>query len=174
MTGWESIDAALMALGIRFGAPTAGQTTGGSHVAGSEHYDGRARDYGSADSDPAAIATALLPYATGPDAPIDELIYSPLGIFMDKGQPFTPTDEERQQHYGHAHVGVAPGVDLAAFVTGSPRATLTGFPGSGVLGDVVGGFLEPFRRVAISIVFVGAGVALLVMGGMRLVRRGEP
>jgi hypothetical protein len=170
-TGWASIDAALSALGLSFGAPTPGQTTGGSHVPDSEHYQGRARDYGSAGSDPGAIARALLPYAEGPDAPIDELFYSPLGIFYKNGAAFSPSDSLRQEHYDHVHVGVRPNTDLAADVAGGAGAgaTLASFPGSGVIGDL----LSPLRSVFFTVVFVGGGVTLLVLGAMRFVRKGQ-
>jgi hypothetical protein len=171
MTGWESIDAALSALGLRYGAPTPGQTTTGDHVPNSEHFQGRARDYGTADSDAAAIATALLPYAQGPNAPIDELFFSPLNIFYDKGQPYTPTADERQAHYSHVHVGLAPGVDLAAAIgTGGAGAQLV----STGIGGAVGSFLAPLRKAAFTAVFVAGGVGLLVLGAMRTVKRGEP
>jgi len=169
MTGWPSIDAALQALGIHFGAPTTGQTTGGNHVPDSEHYQGRARDYGNANSDDAAIVAALLPYAQGADAPIDELFYSPLGIFYKNGSPITPDPGLRQEHYDHVHVGIRPGVDLAAAVGSGPGTTarLAGFPGSGILGGAVGDVLTPIRSALLTATFVAAGVGLVVLGGIR-------
>ncbi|MFL6144513.1 MAG: hypothetical protein ACJ72N_21955 [Labedaea sp.] len=174
MTGWESIDAALRALGIRIGAPTPGQTTSGGHVAGSEHFQGRARDYGTSDSDADAIARALVPFAQGPDAPVDELFYSPLGIFYDSGKAYSPTPTERANHYSHVHVGIRPGVDLAAAVAGgaassssSGTATLiSSIPGAGLVGDL----FAPIRKTALTVVFVGAGVGLVALGGLRFVK----
>ncbi len=181
MTAWQTIDAALTDLGISFGAPTTAQTTGGSHVQTSEHYQGRARDYGDATSDPRAIALALLPYAQGPGAPIDELFYTPLNLFYKNGSPITPSSSLAAEHQDHVHVGIAPGVDLAAVVesaTRVPTATLASFPGSGVLGNAIGSvassFFAPLRKVALNAVFVAGGVALLALGGLRAVRRGEP
>jgi hypothetical protein len=171
MTGWPSIDAALSALGLTFGAPTTGQTTGGSHAPGSEHYQGRARDYGDANSDVKAVATALLPYAQGPNAPIDELFFAPLNIFYKTGQAITPDDALRQGHYNHVHVGIRPGVDLAAAIGGGATATTVGskIPGAGVVGDL----LSPLKNTAFTVVFIVAGLGLVVLGGSRAVKRGQ-
>jgi hypothetical protein len=165
MSTWPSIDAFLTGLGIRVGPPTIGLTTGGSHAAGSEHYEGRARDYPRSTSDADAIARALLPYAQGPGAPVDELFYSPLGIFYDKGRAITPSASLRQGHYSHVHVGLAPGVELTHLgaPTPVPDATLVGLPG---LGSVMSGI----GRVVLEGIFVAAGVALVALGVLRVAR----
>lgn len=175
MTTWETIDKALSYLGIPFGAPTSGQTIGGSHDPNSEHYQGRARDYGNATSDPGAIAQALLPYAQGQGAPIDELFYAPLGIFYKNGSPITPSDALRQEHYDHVHVGIGPGVDLAAVVeskgpAGAATPTSLGSAVSGAwsaLTDPVGSV----RKIVLTGLFVAGGVALVAAGGLRAVKR---
>ncbi|MCU1449339.1 MAG: hypothetical protein JWP02_1509 [Acidimicrobiales bacterium] len=178
MTGWESIDAALQLLGLKVGPPTPGQTTGGGHVSNSEHYQGRARDYGTADSDAAGIAQALLPYAQGPDAPVDELFFSPLNIFYKNGQAITPDDALRQEHYSHVHVGIRANLDLAAFIGAAKgalggsgaSATLTGgIPGSGILGSALG--FDSLKKIGLTAVFVAGGVGLLVLGGIRATHR---
>lgn len=182
MAAWESIDRALALLGLRYGPPSLGQTVGGTHVAGSEHYAGRARDYGTSDSDAGAIAQALVPYATGPDAVVDELFFSPAGIFYDKGQAFTPSAELRQGHYSHVHVGVRPGGDLAAAVSGgvsSPagrarrpdtKLVETGISGGGEWGGV----FDLARRAAFTVAFVGAGLAMVGVGIHRTVGNKRP
>lgn len=159
-TGWQSIDNALSALGLRFGPPTADQTTGGSHAPNSEHYAGRARDYGDASSDVSAITKALLPYATGPNAPIDELFSSRDGVFMANGERIVPGDALRQDHYDHVHVGVRSGVDLAALIdptaaaasSSAPTGTLTGLNVNGVGG------------IATTALFLAAGVGAIIVG----------
>jgi hypothetical protein len=103
--GWQSLDEFLRGLGIRVGDPTAGQTTGGTHVDGSYHYLGLGRDYG-ASSDRDAIALALLPFADEPGDPLDELFYSPLNIFYDEGRAITPSASLRSGHQDHVHVAL--------------------------------------------------------------------
>lgn len=170
MSAWQTIDAALAKLGLRFGAPTAGQTTAGGHVSGSEHYQGRARDYGDANSDVTGITQALLPYATGPNAPIDELFSSRDNVFMKNGAPITPDAALRQGHYNHVHVGVRQGVDLAAIIAGpgvgaspaDPSSSVTATPVS-TLSSVTSGFMRPLVEVAIA----GGGLVLIVLGARR-------
>jgi hypothetical protein len=177
MTGWQSIDAAVQCLGLKMGAPTTGQTTGGGHVTDSEHYQGRARDFGSADSDPAAIAQALLPYAQGPGAPIDELFYSPLGIFYKNGSAISPDPSLLQEHYDHVHVGVGSTVDLGSLVcsgAGTTAQLVSSIPGAGIVGDALSSIVDPLRKSLLTAVFLAGGLGLVVLGGLRFVRRGEP
>src|SRR5438045_4108524 len=68
---WPRIDAYLKGLGIRIDNPTFGETEGGNHVAGSEHYLHRARDYPVSSCDAPAVARALQPLAHGPGFIID-------------------------------------------------------------------------------------------------------
>lgn len=104
---WRSVDAYLGALGIRYGSPTVGQTTGGTHAPGSLHYSGRARDYGRSQSDMPAIISALLPFAEGPDHLIQELFG--LGVFWKSGRVITPSTSLRTAHQDHVHVGLRAG-----------------------------------------------------------------
>jgi hypothetical protein len=99
---WQSIDRYLKGRGIKVGAPTIGQTTGGRHVAGSVHYDGRGRDYGRT-SNYIGIAHALVHIALDPNGPIEEL-FGP-GVSIDNGRrvPTVPN------HDTHTHVGLKKG-----------------------------------------------------------------
>lgn len=104
---WDDVDRFLVGLGLKVGAPTVGSTTGGSHVDGSLHYGGLGRDYGSRQSDAAGITRALEPLARqGPNGPVEELFYAPLGIFIDNGKSFTPDAKLRADHQDHVHVGI--------------------------------------------------------------------
>lgn len=106
MTSWNDLDAFLASRGVRFGAPTIGQTTGGGHVADSYHYRGLARDYGNANSDVGAIIAAFRPYAV-PGGPIVEL-FGP-GVSIKNGVPI-PTVPG---HTDHVHVAICAGCTLA-------------------------------------------------------------
>lgn len=106
---WRSIDAYLGAKGIRYGSPTLGQTTGGQHVPGSLHYEGRARDYGR-DSDLPAILAELLPFAVGPGYQLCEL-YG-LRTFWKNGRLITPSRELFDSHQGHVHAALRDGARL--------------------------------------------------------------
>lgn len=174
-TGWASIDNALAALGIRFGAPTPGQTTAGTHVPTSEHYQGRARDYGDANSDSAAIVAALEPLAEGPGAPIDELFWSPGNVFLKNGAVISPDPSLRQEHYDHVHVGIKADTDLTQYLAsagvasgpgdGSAAATPVGF-GSSLTKDAM--------RFAVEATLVLGGLALVVLGVIRTTHRSQP
>ncbi|MGI8685129.1 MAG: hypothetical protein ACR2MO_08605 [Acidimicrobiales bacterium] len=184
-TEWSSIDTFLRRLGVRIGAPTTGQTTGGIHTAGSQHYSGRARDYGMSGSDVAAITAALLPYAQGAGAPVDELFDSRAGVFYADGVKIAPSAELRQGHYDHVHVGIRPGVDLDAFTLANPKASPGGWrvPGTNfriqnpvsaakgavgdAVGDAVGSVMAGVGRVVMEALFVAAGLALVAMGVAR-------
>lgn len=159
MQGWISVDDYLRARQIRIGAPTPGQTVGGSHTAGSLHFSGRGRDYGDANSDCAAIAQALLPLAQGPDAPVEELFYAPLNIFFDHGQAITPSASLRAGHQDHVHVGLAPGVDLMQSAPG------VGSSPSGSSSGTVG-FLQALMKseTAARILKVVGGMAGVIVG----------
>lgn len=106
MARWPELDDFLKKRGIRYGAPTVGQTTGGTHVDGSYHYAGLARDYGDANSDVPAILAAFLPYAQGSDYTIAELFG--LNVYWKNGKQFTPSADLRADHQDHAHVAVRP------------------------------------------------------------------
>lgn len=121
--GWGTIDAFVRAHGYAARPRTLGQTVGGTHVGGSKHYLGDAVDYGRNDSESDAIAQLLLPYATGPDAPLIELFGSD-GTSMKNGVPLSP---EPAGHAGnHTHVAIRPGATLDGFTPGaSPASSAT-------------------------------------------------
>jgi len=77
---WLEIDRYLQSVGVRIGAPTVAQTTGGVHTPTSYHYKGQARDYGSATSDMRAVWDALLPFARRPGYQLVEL-FGPWGAW---------------------------------------------------------------------------------------------
>lgn len=101
---WRSIDAYLAAKGVRFGPPTIGQTTGGTHAKSSLHYVGRARDYGRSNSDLARILVELKPFAAGPAHLIQEL-YG-VATYWKSGRPIVPSRSLRASHQDHVHVGL--------------------------------------------------------------------
>lgn len=108
---WPKIDAYLRSLGIRINTPTLGETEGGGHVAASEHFQHRARDYPTSNCDAPAIAKALEPFAHGPNYVIDELFYSGTRTWYDSGTYYVPrtTDIEYKNHFSHVHVGIKRG-----------------------------------------------------------------
>lgn len=113
---WQSVDEFLRLRGIKVGAPTASQTTGGRHEPTSFHYVGRARDYGrNTGSDPDLIARTLEALAVGSAAPVIELFYSPLDIFYKNGVKIIPSDALRAQHQDHVHVALRSGIDLSKY-----------------------------------------------------------
>jgi hypothetical protein len=115
MMPWETIDAFLKANGVRIGAPTKSQTTGGVHEPTSVHKLGRARDYGNVASDCVRVATVLKPYATKA-GPIMELFYegSNTKVWIDNGVPFKPKPKLRDDHRDHVHVALWPGKVMPA------------------------------------------------------------
>lgn len=123
---WRDIDDWLEDLGLRVGPPTVGQTSGGSHAAGSYHYDGIARDYGASSSDADRIAQALVPLAIGPNRQIDELYYAPLGIFYDNGVPLSnPSKSLVDGHQDHVHVALSKSGNGGAVNLGSLKNVST-------------------------------------------------
>lgn len=107
---WQGIDRYLAAKGVRVGAPTLGQTTGGEHAKGSYHYRGLARDYGRSKSDMPAIITELLPFAVGPDHRLAELFGS--STYWKDGGLITPSKGLFHAHQDHVHVALRPGAQL--------------------------------------------------------------
>lgn len=104
---WRTVDTYLAGRGVRHGAPTEGQTTGGKHATNSLHYTGRARDYGRSDSDLVGILDVLLPFAVGPDHVIQELFG--LAVYWKHGAILHPSAELRAAHQNHVHVGLRAG-----------------------------------------------------------------
>lgn len=179
---WHNIIAGVQALGIRFGTPTVGQTWQHNDPLSphSEHLQGRAVDFGDATSNSAEIARALVPYAKGPNAPIDELIFAPLGIGYKNGTNIGEAGYGAATwagHFDHVHVGVRHGADLAAAVKGGPVPggyPATPMPAGGGAhaaarpqGD--GGFSRTLRRLSVEGVLLGGGVLLVGLGVWRAV-----
>lgn len=133
-SSWRDIDDYLRSKGIPVGTPTVGGTTGGKHVEGSYHYLGLGRDYGQSTNDTRAIALTLAPLAQGPNRVLDELYFSPLGIFYDEGVAITPSDTLRNTHYDHVHAAIRKG---GATLDGSPTGALISM-GTGERGPVLG------------------------------------
>jgi len=105
--GWQIIDAVAAAHGLQVGPPTVGQTTGGTHVSGSNHYAGLARDYGRG-SDAVGISRLFAPAAKAYPQVVTES-YGIDGVGISHGSPFQP-----KNHTGdHTHVSVGAGVTLA-------------------------------------------------------------
>lgn len=100
MSTWVDIDAYLSKRGVRIGAPTIGQTTGGIHATNSYHYKGQARDYGSVSSDLDGVWEALLPFAQGPGHQLVEL-FGPKGAWK-AGKAIS----EVPGHKDHVHAAI--------------------------------------------------------------------
>lgn len=137
--GWSTLDAYARAKGVRIGAPSPGQTLGGNHTNGSNHYLGLARDYGR-ESDAAAVERLFAPLATGRNPPIIEL-YGIGGTSLKDGKALSP---EPAGHLGdHTHVAIRSGVSLADLMSGgsggggnsSIAGNLAGAVGSAVAFD---------------------------------------
>lgn len=114
LAGFKGIEELVRALGFTFGTPTYGQTVGGQHAAGSEHYAGRAVDFGKSTSPAAAIAAALVPYAAGGGFSLDELIFAPLGIGYKNGVNIGEAGYGAQtwaDHRDHVHAGTPTAYD---------------------------------------------------------------
>lgn len=112
--GWSVLDDYAKAKGLRVGAPSPGQTLGGTHANGSNHYKGLARDYGR-ESDAAGIERLFAPLAAGKNPPIIEL-YGIGGTSLKDGSALSP---EPAGHAGdHTHVAIRAGVTLADLMSG--------------------------------------------------------
>lgn len=119
---WREIDRYLTARGVRIGAPTVAQTTGGTHADGSAHYAGLARDYGArSGSDLTGVLAALTPLALA--GQLTEL-YG-LETFIKNGKRFTPKPALYDSHQGHVHAVIKAGVTLSA-----PTGETAGVPAS--------------------------------------------
>lgn len=129
MSGWNDLDAFLSARGIRYGAPTLGQTTGGTHVDGSYHYLGLARDYGSSNSDMPAIIQAFRPYAV-PGGPVVEL-FGP-GVSIKNGAAIPQV----AGHGDHVHVAIRAGATLGQAPPASSAPASSGGGGGGPLSAI--------------------------------------
>jgi len=104
-------------LGSKAADPTPEQSWAGKHAVGSWHYrdsaypgspDGCADDYGSANSDPAAVFALFEPLA-GPGGPIVELIYQ--HVMWKNGSKVVYSAND---HLDHCHVGIDPNAQLPA------------------------------------------------------------
>ncbi len=176
---WHSIIAAVHDLGFAFGAPTVGQTWQHHDPLSphSEHLQGRAVDFGDATAPSAAIAKALVPYATGPNATIDELIFAPLGIGFKNGVNIGEAGYGAATwagHFDHVHVGIRTGGNLDAAVHGAPvpgRYTAPGAAPAAARPAPAGGsgWAGTLRRVSVEGVLLGGGVGLVGLGVWRAV-----
>jgi len=179
---WHSIIAAVHDLGFTFGTPTVGQTWQHHDPLSphSEHLQGRAVDFGDATAPSAAIAKALVPYATGPNATIDELIFAPLGIGFKNGVNIGEAGYGAATwagHFDHVHVGVRSGANLDAAVHGAPVPGRFTAPGaapaaasrSAPAGGGGSGWAGTLRRVSVEGVLLGGGVGLVGLGVWRAV-----
>lgn len=177
---WHSIIAAVHALGFTFATPTLGQTWQHNDPLSphSEHLQGRAVDFGDATAPSAAIAKALVPYATGPNASIDELIFAPLGIGFKNGVNIGKAGYGAATwagHFDHVHVGVRAGADLAAAVHGAPvpggftplGAAASTPAGTGM--STGSGWAGTLRKLSVEGVLLGGGVGLVGLGVWRAV-----
>ncbi len=97
--GWQEIDEFLKSRGVRIGPPRLGQTTGGKHAPGSNHYKGLARDYGDMDSDCRAVVREMWPLRDR----LLELYYAPTGTWYPRNVG---------DHGDHVHVAIKAGVTL--------------------------------------------------------------
>lgn len=154
---WQDIDAYLESRGIRIGAPTIGQTTGGVHANGSRHYLGRARDYGVGDSDGPAVYAALVPFATGPNYQLEELFFGSAGF--DNGQPWVEPNHEDHVHAALKSGGVLSDQGLnpaeyQAFLNQGPK--LADVP---VIGGVLDGAKNTISDVGSAAVSVAKNLA---------------
>lgn len=98
----------LVKLGKQYGLALDGgngQTTGGSHTAGSKHYSNKAVDFGDAKNSPDKLRTfaKFLSQNSG-SLGIDEVAYNPLGWGMDQGKRIPGMTWEG--HNDHLHVGL--------------------------------------------------------------------
>lgn len=164
MPAWETADNFLRKQNIRIGGPTLGQTVAPRAYA-SLHPLGRARDYGNANSDVAAVAQAFKPLATGPNPAVVELFWSPGNVFYKNGQPFTPDSGLRSTHNDHVHVGIAPGADLStATPGGSAPAAAVVAGNTGGISALLGALKSKGTAVRVAKVIAGGTVAVAAIG----------
>lgn len=128
-SGWQQITGYLDSVGQPY---TITSTTGGEHVAGSLHYQGKAVDM---VGDMGAIFRTLA--AGNPVPGINELFYDPMGYFYDEGQ--------RQSgaiggHSDHVHAAtfdrggvLRPGPNRLNNNTGAPEALVPAMAFGGAL-----------------------------------------
>lgn len=109
---WRLLDAYLAGHGVRFGAPTRAQTTGGKHAPNSYHYEGLARDYGIRNSDLRGVLNALIPLASGPNCAVVELFG--LDVYRRNGAPIMPSTTLWKAHQNHVHAALRAGATLPA------------------------------------------------------------
>lgn len=128
-TQWQEIDRYIRAHGIRVGAPTVGQTTGGGHSPGSYHYKGLARDYGTLDgSEPHRIARLLNPLARNPEGPLYELYFALTDTWWKNGQRMSAASIGG--HRDHCHVSLKIGRHLIVGQRDQPHGGVPPFPGT--------------------------------------------
>lgn len=184
--GWSTLDDYAKAKGVRIGAPSPGQTLGGTHASGSYHYAGLARDYGR-ESDAAGVERLFAPLASGKNPPIVEL-FGIGGTSLKDGKALSP---EPAGHVGnHTHVAIRAGVSLADLMGSNDSSPLAdqvaGFNSGSVTDkitsaipgvDAIGSIAHVFTTMADFIInrgkfllLVGAGL-LLIFGGFMLLEK---
>lgn len=175
---YEVLEAFVAARGIRFGTGS----TLRPEDSDSFHADGRARDFGLANSDADAISRLFNPIAMDHPELIPEVFGSD-GVGTDLGQPY-----QAPGHTGdHTHVAIAAGVTLdqlqAAYTGGpvlpSPVTPGTPAPGSG--GGSKGGGISDAGLKRFLLLVGGAGLVVwglvllgLDMGAVRTAVRAHP
>lgn len=103
LRSYEDILALGRSWGLRLDAGNA-QTTGGSHTAGSKHYQSKAVDFGDAKNDPAKLkAFARYLSRNAGSLGINDIWYTPLGYSVDNGKR---TSSFIDGHNDHLHVDV--------------------------------------------------------------------
>lgn len=161
---WQVLDELARRHGLQVGAPTVGQTVGGTHVNGSWHYLGLARDYGRT-SDPVGISKLFAPLARSRPDLIPEL-FGYDGVGFDNGKPY-----QAAGHTGdHTHVAVRAGVtvdQLESALAGSSVAPAPSGGSTAVSGGASGvGSLAFIGKTstAIRLTEILVGSVLILMG----------
>lgn len=144
-TGWPEIHSYLRSvIGSKAAHPTHGQTTGGKHSAGSNHYKGLAIDYGDANSDCQAVYDALVPFARS--GVIIELIWQ-----HDIWKRGTRSHYAPRDHRDHVHAAIAPGLHLPYQEGDDLTPELQAYLDNHVLGHIdghlEGKFAQLFERL---------------------------
>jgi TP901 family phage tail tape measure protein len=99
-------DAIRIAMTMGFAHPSTGQLTGGKHVAGSYHYQGRAADFGSAGHSVGEMTGLFNALRQRFGSHIKELFYDPIGYYIKNG---ARVPGAIGGHSDHVHIALARG-----------------------------------------------------------------
>lgn len=99
-------DAIKLAMSLGFAHPSGGQLTGGSHVAGSYHYQGRAADFGAAGHSVGEMKGLFNAFAWKYGKNILEMFYDPVGWYVKNGGR---VNGAIGGHVDHLHLALARG-----------------------------------------------------------------